>query len=498
MRRSFRGLFVVSATALGIGACSASEDPGIAFGGSPPVPSGGATTATGVGGTLVTGGSLGIGGTSPGGSGAGTASAGSANAGTTSNGGASSGGAFVFSGGASNGGTSNGGTSNGGTTSRGGANSGGASFGGANAGAGRSSSGGAATGGALGAGGRGSGGFGMGGAAMGGAAMGGRASGGAVGSGGSGSSTCSVSPVDPNATQQAKNLLCYLVSIYGNHVLSGQQETSWSNPANDISFYTGNASIGKAPAILGGDFLYVGTGTASQGTTTSRAQAYWAAGGISMIRYHMGAPPNADSYANSMLGYTSAQCQAVITAGSSENTSYLGKLNAIAANLQTLQSAGVPVILALFHETQAGGWFWWSKCSGPQFIALYSYTYNYLMNTKGIHNILRLMPFSGSPSAAYYPGKSLVDLSGGDTYGTNPPFTSLYSTCRNIAGSTLPLALHETGVVPQPSTMFPSSAPWLLWNIWAGYESSNNSVANIASAYASPYTITRDEVPNLK
>jgi Glycosyl hydrolase family 26 len=347
-----------------------------------------------------------------------------------------------------------------------------------------------------------------GGSSNGGSSNGGSSNGGSAGSSNGGSSNggsagssgnnCAASPVDPNATPQAKKLLCYLYSIYGNHVLSGQQETSWSNPAGDISFYTGNGSIGKAPAILGGDFLYTGTGTASQGTTTSRAQAYWAAGGISMIRYHMGAPPNADSYANSMLKYTSAQCNNVVTANTAENTSYLSKLDGIAANLNTLQAAGVPVILALFHETQPNGWFWWSTCSASQFITLYKYTYNYLMTTKGIHNIIRLMPYSGSPSASYYPGKDFVDLTGGDTYGTNVPFSSLYGTCRSIGGTTIPLALHETGVIPQPSSMFPTSAPWLLWNVWAGYETSNNSVANISAAYSSPYTITRDEIPNLK
>ena len=62
----------------------------------------------------------------------------------------------------------------------------------------------------------------------------------------------------------------------------------------------------------------------------------------------------------------------------------------------------------------------------------------------------------------------------------------------------MPIALHETGVVPQPSTMFPTAAPWVLWNIWAGYQISENSLANIRSAYSSSYTITRDEVPNLK
>ena len=312
--------------------------------------------------------------------------------------------------------------------------------------------------------------------------------GGAAGGGGSASS-CGVSPVDPQATPQAKNLLCYLYSVYGKNVLSGQQETSWSDPAGDISFYTSN--VGKAPAILGGDYLY-------PSGTTSRALAYWNAGGLTMIRYHMGAPPNADTYDNSMLAFSSTQCDDVIKTGTTENTSYLSKLSYLVTEIGTLQSGKAAVILALFHETQANGWFWWSKCSSSQFVALYDYTYNYLVNTKGLHNIVRLMPFSGSPTASYFPGKAAVDISGGDTYGTNPPFTSLYGAMKGIAGGTMPIPLHETGKIPQPSTMFPATAPWLLWNVWAGYETSDNSLSEIQSAYASPYTITRDEIPNLK
>jgi len=309
------------------------------------------------------------------------------------------------------------------------------------------------------------------------------------GTGGGPSSACGVVPVDPQASPQAKNLLCYLYSIYGKNVLSGQQETSWSNPAGDISYYTSN--VGKAPAILGGDYLY-------PSGTSSRALAYWNAGGLTMIRYHMGAPPNADTYQNSMLGFSSSQCDNVVKSGTSENTSFLSKLDYVATEVGTLQTGKAALILALFHETQANGWFWWSKCSSSQFIALYKYAYNYLVNTKGIHNLVRLMPYSGSPTGSYFPGKDSVDISGGDTYGSNVPFTSLYASMKSIAGTTMPLALHETGKVPQPSTMFPSAAPWLLWNIWAGYQTSSNSLSDIQSAYSSPYTITRDEIPNLK
>lgn len=390
--------------------------------------------------------------------------------------------AGTTAGGANTGGTSSAGSNSGGNNA-GGANTAGTSSGGTNAGG-------------TNAGGTNAGGMNAGGTSSGGTSSGGGNSAGNSGAGGGMNSGCNVTPVDPNATPAAKKLLCYLYSQYKNHVLSGQQETSWSNPVGDIDFYQTNT--GKYPAILGGDFLYTGTSPSNQGTTTSRAQAYWEAGGIPMFRYHMGAPPNSDSYQNSMLSYSSTQCNNVVTAGTTENNSYKSKLDGVAGNLLTLQSAGVAVILALFHETQPNGWFWWSKCSSSQFLALYKYSYDYLVNTKGVHNIVRLMPFSGSPNAGFYPGKAQVDLAGPDTYATNPPFGGMFTTTEGFVGTTTPIPLHETGTIPQPSTMFPSAAPWLFWNVWAGYEMNNNPVANIKSAYSSPYTVTRDELPSFK
>ena len=416
---------------------------------------------TGSGGVRETGGSTGTGGANPTG---GAPGSGGSNAtggapgtgGSTGTGGASSTGGSTGAGGSMGG--------RGGTTGTGGA-------------AGKAGTGGAVgTGGSTGVAGHGAGGS-------------GGVAGGTGGTGGAAS--CNVAPVDPQATMQVKNLLCYLYSIYGNHVLSGQQETSWSNPAGDISYYVTNT--GKYPAILGGDYLY-------PSGTTSRAQAYWQAGGLTMMRYHMGAPPMADTYPNSELSTNYAN---VLTSGTTENASLLSKLDYLAGELKTLQNANVVVIMALYHEVQPNGWFWWAKGTGAQFIQLWQMSFKYLTQTKGIHNVIWLLPFSGSPSASYFPGKTYVDLSGPDEY-ANPssqPFSSNYRSALNIVGSTMPIPLHETGAIPQPASMFPSTAPWLLWNVWAGYQSSPqngvtyNTVSSIQSAYSSSYTITRDELP---
>lgn len=303
------------------------------------------------------------------------------------------------------------------------------------------------------------------------------------------SAVCGVLPVNPNATREVKNLLCYLYSIYGEGVLSGQQETSWNpNPADDVDWI--NSQTGKFPAILGGDYLY-------PDGTTARAKAWWDAGGITMIRYHMGAPPSADTYENSK---GSANIDNVLRSGSSENTSFNSKLDYIAVELQILEDANVPVIWAPFHEVQPNGWFWWSKGTSAQFIALWKYMFEYLTTQKGLNNLVWLMPFSGTPDGNYYPGKEWLDLAGPDTYDKGQPFAGMYSQAKGIIGSEVPIPLHETGVIPDPAAMFPSSAPWLLFNIWAGYQkdTAQNSVAQIKATYAHERTITRDEVPNLK
>jgi hypothetical protein len=43
-----------------------------------------------------------------------------------------------------------------------------------------------------------------------------------------------------------------------------------------------------------------------------------------------------------------------------------------------------------------------------------------------------------------------------------------------------------------------NAAPWVLLNTWAGYEMSGNSLSNVQRVYANAYTVTRDEVPNLR
>ncbi len=214
-------------------------------------------------------------------------------------------------------------------------------------------------------------------------------------------SNCGVAPVDPKATRQARNLLCYLYSIYGNHILSGQQESPWNqNGTMEMNYIY--SLTGKYPAIRGMDY------GDSQNWST-RAIPWWQAGGIDMVSYHMGAPGQPiDGWTGAQL---TADINAVLTPGTAQYQSFISRLDGSASELAKAQAAGVPIIWRPFHEA-GGTWFWWSKQGGSQYVRLWKFMFNYYTNVKGLHNLIWLLPFDGSPNASFWPGKAYVDIAG--------------------------------------------------------------------------------------
>jgi hypothetical protein len=55
------------------------------------------------------------------------------------------------------------------------------------------------------------------------------------------------------------------------------------------------------------------------------------------------------------------------------------------------------------------------------------------------------------------------------------PFLSVGRVQRKTVVGTMPITLHEASKLPHPSAMFPSMAPWVLFNVWAGSQKSNTS-----------------------
>ena len=200
---------------------------------------------------------------------------------------------------------------------------------------------------------------------------------------------CTAVPVTPNATQQTRNVLCYLHSIYGNGILSGQEEDNNDNGMNAVF-----AATGKYPAIRAFDV--------NNSQAPTQCVTHWNNGGICMFGYHMGI--NGGSY------NTKTNIDNVLAAGTAENTSFTADLDRIAQFVQPLKTAGGVAILRLFHEAGSGcSWFWWSMGTSAQWQSLFKYAFNYLTATKGLNNVLFLAPLCQHPTADYNPGAQYID-----------------------------------------------------------------------------------------
>jgi hypothetical protein len=314
---------------------------------------------------------------------------------------------------------------------------------------------------------------------------------------------CGHDPVDPQATPQARKLLCYLYSIYGLKVLSGQQEQSWNDDPDIDNNYIQSVT-GKLPALRGQDFLYQHADGQGR-TTTSRAIDWWNGRGISQISYHMGNPNGDDSYTSSKQSCGRGCIAEALQSGTAKNRVLLQRLDHVATELGRLQAADVAVIWRPWHESN-GGWFWWGMEGGAEFGRLFRFTYDYLVNTNGLHNLVWEVSWAQpNPDRSWDPGKDYYDIAGPDTYDIWSPFAGQFSASRAIVGNTVPIALQENGLIPDPSQMFNGNqAPWLYWNTWTQYEYEPfrefgaNFRSHTQKCYADPHTITRAMLPDLR
>jgi hypothetical protein len=298
---------------------------------------------------------------------------------------------------------------------------------------------------------------------------------------------CSAVPVTPNATAQARKVLCYLYSQYGNHILSGQEEGG-SDLEVDYIF----TSTGKYPTIRSFE--------ANSDGAATRCLTYWNAGGLCMFGYHMGAPGAADGYTGAETKIA-GEIDKALTVGSNENTVFNQRLDAVANRMLMVQASNGVVIFRPFHEA-GGTWFWWSMEGGAQYVRLWKYAFDRVINTDGVRNALWLLPYDGSPDKTFYPGAAYVDIGGADNYNKAydySPMTSIFNAAHAIFGDTMPIALHECGPIPDSDQLQSTKTNWVFFSIWTQpYPETYSTVTELQKVYTSSYVVSRDEMPNLK
>ena len=318
--------------------------------------------------------------------------------------------------------------------------------------------------------------------------------------------TWAAGAADPNANAKTQATLQFLNGLptgTTNRLIVGQHEYPSGYPDYVANIYS---TTGKYVGLVGYDFYF-------ENSSTYYSKMINCANANSLITVMPHFPNPDGSFPNPPK---TVDMTALITNGTSANTTFKAQMDAVAAGLTTLQNNNVTVLFRPFHEMN-GNWYWWSSynASTAQYIAAWRYLFNYLTTTKVLHNLLWVWAPNATIDWAYYPGSSYVDVVAADVYNTQSlsgAIDGYSSLATNAPGK--PFAIAEGGPC-DPSAgctssvnVYPSSTSGLLYNIrtympkttyfmeWGGsYALNGTYVTNAAGLLGDPWVMTRDEMP---
>jgi len=253
---------------------------------------------------------------------------------------------------------------------------------------------------------------------------------------------------NPNAMPDAKKILNYYYSLTAKtdtKVIAGQFG-QWGNSlaaGYQSEIVALQASTGKWVSLMGTDWHDFNSGKAF---VPAPLISWWNAGGLVAVDYHIDNPYGGGAWSSP------ADLAGILVAGSAVNKTWLAELDWAAANLKTLQDAGVIVLWRPFHEMN-GGWFWWGNGGSAKapatFIALWKHMFNYFTTTKGLNNLLWVYaPNIGSNVDKYFAGDAYVDIVGLDGYFNMPTSIDISKEYPLMVALKKPFGFTEFGGIP--------------------------------------------------
>ena len=325
-------------------------------------------------------------------------------------------------------------------------------------------------------------------------------------------------PVNANANAVTKSVFTYLKSVWGNHMLSGQQDLTWQDSIDQYQRVINDT--GRAPAIMGYDFMNYGMWAGNPGLAqTEEAITHWNRGGLVTFAWHW-RDPNASNmtigeFYTEKTNFTIPIVNGQLDTVSANYTNMEADIALIAAELQKLEDAGVTVLWRPLHEA-SGGWFWWGRTDRTDGIpaayaqvVLWRHLYDRLTNFYGLNNLIWVW---NGQSGGWYPGDAYVDIVSHDIYDGARNYESQASTfnlAKAYSQEVKMVALSENSNIPDPDLMQQDNAWWLYFVVWndtdtaEGVSSSSNfwtgeyfnTNAHKRHVYNHERVITLDELP---
>ncbi|MDE6775210.1 MAG: glycoside hydrolase [Ruminococcus sp.] len=344
---------------------------------------------------------------------------------------------------------------------------------------------------------------------------------------------------DVNATDETRALMSYLASVYGNGIISGQQEIYSGGPHGlEQEFEYLEKLTGHMPAIRGfdyGNFCCPAFGS-DDGSTERVIDWVKNKNGIATASFHLNVPKDTASYnigdridwgQTTYSQITDFSPSKVVVEGTKENQYYMQALTTLAKEFKELEAEGVPVMWRPLHEAEGGGgetgsWFWWGREGSEAYKELWKFTYKVLTEDFDCHNLIWVWnSYNYEYSQDWYPGDEYVDIIGYDKYncsdwstGTKKAYhndSAISSTFYGIMDkydSTKMIAMAENDSFSTVENLTSEKAGWLYFMTWydagGSAESDNpnflsdpifNTEEDTIAMYQSEYCVTLDELP---
>ena len=346
--------------------------------------------------------------------------------------------------------------------------------------------------------------------------------------------------VNPNASQQAKNVYGFLLEQSGKKTLSGVQ-SSHSN-TNDYVDAVYKAT-GKHPALAGYDFIFLQYSPTPEGWSwvrdyndISAPKAQWAANGLVNYMWHWNVPDSEAAWKNATDNYnfdgynfysdkTSFDIKEALKEGTWQNRFIMNDIAEVAGYLKLLQVENIPVIWRPLHEAAGnydlygpnGAWFWWGRGGAEPCKQLWRLLYDQLVNVHGLNNLIWVWTVDVAKGAEdqyldWYPGDEYVDIVGVDIYAADTEAkTRQYQALVDLTKGKKLVTVSECGNIPDPSKCMEAGNRWSWFMVWPTSDENGNILLNTSDqnfklntldywkkVMGNKYVITREAMPSLK
>ena len=351
--------------------------------------------------------------------------------------------------------------------------------------------------------------------------------------------------VNPNASQQAKNVYNFLLEQSGKKTLSGVQSShSHKNDFVDAVY----KHTGKHPALAGYDFLFLQFSPTPDNWSwvqnyndISAPKEQWAAGGLVNYMWHWNVPNSKADWDNGVNNYnfdgyafysdqTSFDIREALKPGTWQNDFIMKDIEEVAGYLQLLENENIPVIWRPLHEAAgnyglyegggSGAWFWWGRYGAEPCKQLWRLLYDQLVNVYGLDNLIWVwtvdvvptIPYAQERNLDWYPGDEYVDILGVDIYAADTQAkTRQYQALVDLAKGKKLVTISECGNIPDPDKCMEAGNKWSWFMVWPSTDADGNVTLTSSDAnfklntpqywkqvMSSQSVMNREDMPSLK